>query len=273
MNSTTDPKAIEPDDVVAARADERLVHAYDQIARADEQLARLNEQLSKLEKEPKQEPSAVVGHRPPRETQTGATRLHRLAIGRVYLCLRFRLAVLPRRCGQVDCRPVGAAAYGFVALDRKTGEFRAAGPIDRSTGRGDPRASAINTFSSRGPAGRRADSRPDSARTGAVAPYDGARSRKPGAGDRAAQGEPGTNGPRQCEGHRGTQGEPGANDAPYRQDLAEQISEQSLRPKTSATSGPPLPPIAAQKPVPVRQPPQARARPQAPTQLQPDDEQ
>ena len=36
MDSTTAPKAVEPDDVVVARADERLVHAYDQIARADE---------------------------------------------------------------------------------------------------------------------------------------------------------------------------------------------------------------------------------------------
>ena len=56
MNSTVAPKAIEPDDVVVARADERLVHAYDQIARADEQLARLNEQLARLEQEPKHHP-------------------------------------------------------------------------------------------------------------------------------------------------------------------------------------------------------------------------
>ena len=66
MNSTTDPKAIELNDVLAARADERLVHAYDQIARADQQLARLNEQLAKLEHDAANQPSAVVGHRPPR---------------------------------------------------------------------------------------------------------------------------------------------------------------------------------------------------------------
>src|SRR5258705_10603430 len=66
MNSTTDPKAIEPEDVLVARADERLVHAYDQIARADEQLARLNEQLSKLEHDTADNPSAAVSHRPPR---------------------------------------------------------------------------------------------------------------------------------------------------------------------------------------------------------------
>src|SRR5258708_37915536 len=66
MNSTTDPKAIELNDVLAARADERLVHAYDQIARADQQLARVNEQLAKLEHDAANQPSAVVGHRPPR---------------------------------------------------------------------------------------------------------------------------------------------------------------------------------------------------------------
>jgi hypothetical protein len=66
MNSTTAPKATEPDDVLVARADERLVHAYAQIARADEQLARLNEQLSKLENDTARQPSAVVGRLPSR---------------------------------------------------------------------------------------------------------------------------------------------------------------------------------------------------------------
>ena len=47
-------------------------------------------------------------------------------------------------------------------------------------------------------------------------------------------------------------------------------SEQNLRP----TSAPPLRPIATptRKPVLTQQSPQARARPQAPTQLQPDDQ-
>jgi hypothetical protein len=48
-------------------------------------------------------------------------------------------------------------------------------------------------------------------------------------------------------------------------------SEQNLRPRTSA---PPLRPTATptRKPVPTQQSPQASARPQAPTQLQPDDQ-
>jgi hypothetical protein len=49
MNATPAPTTVEADDVLIARADQRLAHAYDQIARADEQLARVTEKLSKLE--------------------------------------------------------------------------------------------------------------------------------------------------------------------------------------------------------------------------------
>jgi hypothetical protein len=45
------PRSSEADDVLTARADERLAHAYDQIARADEQLARLTEQLTRMEQD------------------------------------------------------------------------------------------------------------------------------------------------------------------------------------------------------------------------------
>ncbi|SDN86480.1 hypothetical protein SAMN05444050_2613 [Afipia sp. GAS231] len=63
MSSTPNPKAIEPDGVLIARADERLAHAYGQIARADEQLARVTEQLSKLEHDAPRYPSAVLGRK------------------------------------------------------------------------------------------------------------------------------------------------------------------------------------------------------------------
>lgn len=66
MNSTPSPKAIEPDDVLVARADQRLAHAYAQIARADEQIARVNEQLSKLDQGAAPDPSAVLSRRPAR---------------------------------------------------------------------------------------------------------------------------------------------------------------------------------------------------------------
>src|SRR6266700_1891451 len=66
MNSTPNPKSIEPNDVLVARADERLAHAYEQIARADEQLARVTEQLSELEHDAARQPSAVLGRGPSR---------------------------------------------------------------------------------------------------------------------------------------------------------------------------------------------------------------
>jgi hypothetical protein len=65
MNSTPTPKAIEPDDALIARADERLAHAYEQIARADEQLARVTEQLAKMERDAEPKPSAEPGPQPP----------------------------------------------------------------------------------------------------------------------------------------------------------------------------------------------------------------
>jgi len=66
MNSTTTANARNPDDVLVARADERLAHAYEQIARADDQLARVTEQLSKLEHGAGHRPSAVLRAEPSR---------------------------------------------------------------------------------------------------------------------------------------------------------------------------------------------------------------
>jgi hypothetical protein len=60
MESTAMPKSTEADDVLAARADERLAHAYDQIALADAQLARLTEQLTRMEQDSVQHPIPVM---------------------------------------------------------------------------------------------------------------------------------------------------------------------------------------------------------------------
>ena len=77
MNSTPNPEAIEPNDALIARADERLVHAYGQIALADEQLARVTEQLSRLEHDAGRHPSAVLsrGHSRGRPALRGVTGL------------------------------------------------------------------------------------------------------------------------------------------------------------------------------------------------------
>jgi len=67
MNSMPTPHTGNPDDVLAARADERLAHAYEQIVRADEQLARVTEQLSRLENDGARDPSAIPALRPSRD--------------------------------------------------------------------------------------------------------------------------------------------------------------------------------------------------------------
>ena len=51
MSSTLSPAEAEPNHGIAAAADERLKHAYQQIASADEQLARVTERLSKMERD------------------------------------------------------------------------------------------------------------------------------------------------------------------------------------------------------------------------------
>jgi hypothetical protein len=67
MNSTLSPTAGGPDSILAARADERLTHAYEQIAQADEQLARVTEHLSKMEHDAMRHPAAVGGARTSRD--------------------------------------------------------------------------------------------------------------------------------------------------------------------------------------------------------------
>ena len=66
MNSKPNPEVTASDDVLVARANERLAHAYEQIARADEQLARVTEQLSKMEHDTAHQSSIVLDRRTPR---------------------------------------------------------------------------------------------------------------------------------------------------------------------------------------------------------------
>lgn len=66
MNSTPNRSPGNPDDVLVARADERLAHAYAKITHADEQLARVTAQLSRLERDSSGHPSAAPLRRPSR---------------------------------------------------------------------------------------------------------------------------------------------------------------------------------------------------------------
>ena len=64
MESTLNPNQTDPRDVLFARADEELAHAYEQIKRADEELARADDQFSKLERDAARRTSAKRGNRP-----------------------------------------------------------------------------------------------------------------------------------------------------------------------------------------------------------------
>ena len=76
MHSTMDPKQTDPLNVLVARADEELAHAYERITRAAQEAVRAEEQLSKLEHDAARHPSdhpqtrmntlrpAVPGNRP-----------------------------------------------------------------------------------------------------------------------------------------------------------------------------------------------------------------
>jgi hypothetical protein len=65
MNSTPNPKAIEPHNAPIARADEQLAHAHEQIARAGEDLARLSEQVAGMERDATRPASAGSGSQSP----------------------------------------------------------------------------------------------------------------------------------------------------------------------------------------------------------------
>jgi uncharacterized membrane protein YccC len=57
MDSTPSPKPIESDDVLVARADERLARTHEEIKRVDEQITRVQEQLAKLEHDAARQPA------------------------------------------------------------------------------------------------------------------------------------------------------------------------------------------------------------------------
>jgi hypothetical protein len=79
MHSTPDPKQADPPNVLAARADEELAHAYAQITRADQEIARAEEQLSKLERDAARHASDHPQAR--MNTPRPAVRSKRLSLG------------------------------------------------------------------------------------------------------------------------------------------------------------------------------------------------
>ncbi len=212
MHSTLNPKQTDPQRVLVARVDEELAHTYEQIAHADEQIARAEERLSKLEHDAPRYPSdhpqtrintlrpAVLGNRPSRVGRAvrGFTALMLTA------CICVAAFVWQSSYGDAARQIIARWAPQLVStsslpLQNPGLPTQPNPPTARVVAAHDSISTSSTSGSDRIPR-RRANSRPGVCRAGAVAPDDGARSRKCGARDRAAQGEPGTNGQRQCKG-------------------------------------------------------------------------
>jgi uncharacterized protein YgiM (DUF1202 family) len=288
MNSTTDPKAIEPDDALVARADQRLVHAYAQIARADEQLARVNEQLSKLEQDAAHDPLAVVGHRPPR-----GRRARRGFVGLLLAACIFAGAF-------VSQSSYGDAAKLIIARWAPQPLFASSLPSEKPGIPVQPSQSTVQVAAATPvlppPTPPAETASQDVAPAAAPIPPELAQLLQTMARDltnvqqgveqlkanqeqaarenatateqlKASQEEMTRLIAKASEQNKVSENKASEQNKAFEQNKA---SRQNLR----LTSAPPLRPIATppRKPVPTHQSPQARARPQAPTQLQPDDQ-
>jgi uncharacterized membrane protein YccC len=269
MSSTTAPKAIEPNDVLVARADERLAHAYDGIARADEQLARLNEQLSKLEHEAAYQPSAAVGRRP-----RGRPALRGFIGLLLALCVFIGAFVSQSSYGDAAKLIVARWAPQLILTSSLPTEKPGLPAQPNSTAQV---AVATPVLSQPTPSAQTAPQ--DVAPAAAPISPELAQLLQTMARDLANVGQG-------IEQIRANQEQAARENAMATEQLKasqEQMtrliaktselnraSEQNLRPRTSA---PPVRPIATatRKPVPTHPSPQAGARPQAPTRLQPDD--
>jgi len=263
MNSTTDPKAIEPDDVLVARADERLAHAYDQIARADEQLARLTDQLSKLEHDAARHPSTVVSHRPSR----GRPALRGFIGLLLAACIFVGAFVLQSSYSD--------AAKLIVARWAPQPILTSSLPMEKPGLPPSPSTVQVAAATPGLPPTPSAQTAPqDVAPTAAPISPELAQLLQTMARD-LANVELGIEQLKANQEQTARENAMATKQLKASQEqmtrLIAKASEQNLRPRTSA---PPLRPVATptRKPVPTHQSPQASARPQAPTQLQPDDQ-
>jgi hypothetical protein len=264
MNSTL--KATEGDDVLIARADQRLAHAYDQIARADEQLARVTEKLSKLEHDAGRHPSAVLGRRPSRS---------RWALRGLIGLLSAASVVVGAFVSQSS---YGDAVKPIIAQWAPRLISTLSVQLEKPGLATQPSPSAVQVAVADSippqPAALAQTAPQDLAPTAAQMPPELAQLLETMARDlaRVEQG---------IEQLKTRQEQTASDNAKVVEQLKtsqEQMTrlmakapEQSLRPKTS----PPVPrPVttATRKPAPKLPPPQARLHPQAPVQLQPDDE-
>jgi hypothetical protein len=259
MNSTPDLNPNEADDALAARADERLAHAYKQIAEADEQLARLTEHLSKMEHDTTSRAPAVPRWKPSR--------------GR--LALRGLIGLLLAACIIVAAF-VSRSSYGDAAklvISRWVPQLVSPQwlPAENSALPGQPSPSAVQVAAAEAAPPQATAPVRTTAQDVAATPPEVAQllqeitrvlaNVEQGVEQlKAGQEQMSSDNAKVVEQLRASQEQMTR--------LIAKTSELSLAPKTSA----PLPrPSPTRKPVAMPSSPQARAQPQTPVQLAPGD--
>jgi hypothetical protein len=256
MNSTPNAKAIEPEDDLIARADEGLAHAYEQIVRADEQIARVNEQVSKLEHDAARNPSAAPGRLPSR----GRPMLRGLIGLLLAACIFITAFVLQSPHGDA-AKPIFARwaprliSTSSLPMENPGLQLAAAAPVAAQP-------TPLAQTAPRAVAPTAAPVSPEVAQLLQTMARDLANLEQRIEQLKAGQEQMATDNAKAVEQLKASQEQMTR--------LIAKASEQNPRPKTSA---PPPRPIAsaARKPVPKLPSPQARAQPQAPAQLQPDE--
>jgi hypothetical protein len=258
MDNMLNPKQADPPHVLIAQADEELAHAYEQITRADEEIARAEEQLSKLEHD--------AARRGNRRSFGGAGRAVRGFTGLVLTaCICVAAYVWQSPSYGVAARQI-IARWGpqLVPTSSLTLESLPAPPSPPTV-----QAAAAKTA----PPQPAPLAQPEIVVPTAPSPeltqllqsmaHDIATVAQGIEQLKASQEQMATDNAKAAEQLKASQEQMTR--------VIAKASEQNLRPRTSA---PPLRPTATptRKPVPTQQSPQASARPQAPTQLQPDDQ-
>ena len=275
MDSTPDTKQTDPHNVspglstqgieLVSRADERLAHAYEQIARADEQLARVNEQTSKLEHDAARKKAANRFRRPSRGRPAlrGFIALM-LAAGICIAAFASHSYGETARLMISRWAPQLAAASSLPAETPKLADQQSPPTVQVAAADAAlPQLPPPTQTAPQGVAPAAAPIPPELAQLLQTMARDLANVQQGIEQLKTSQEELARENARTAEQFKASQ-----------EQMARAIanaSEQNLRPRTSA---PPLPPTATptRKPVPTQQSPQARARPQAPTQLLPDDQ-
>ena len=271
MHSTLTPNQTDPQHVLASRVDEKLAHTLEEIARTDEQIARAEEQLSKLEHDALRYPSdhpqiemntlrpAFRGNRP----SPGGRALRGFTGLVLTACIGTAAFVWQSSYGDAARQIVASWAPQLVSTSLEN-----AGLPARPS---PPSLVAAQTAPSQ-PAPLAQTASQDVAPTIAPAPSELAQLLQTMARDL-------TNVEQRIEQLKASQDQMASDNAKAVEQLKasqEQVtrlvakaSEQNLRPKTSAL---PPRPIATAKPAPTLPSQQARARPQAPTQLRPQEQ-